>query len=409
MLRRRPITTIVLLILGIGGSIAGLVWGNLLYARTYPGGGQFFVQWFSARSLFIDGINPYSENSRSAMLAASSSAGVRLDNGAQFSNPLYAAFFTLPYAVVKEYPIARALWMTVMEGLVIGLVFISLSLARWRLKPIALGLLTLFALFWFHGLYPIIAGNLAILLGFFIACVFLAIRARQYEFAGVLLGLASIQPQAMLLFALFVVIWSLKSRHAAVAGWFLATVLLLGGASALIRPRWVIDYLAIAINPDPTVPTISLVLQSFLPAAGKRLGIILSSFTALVLFVEWFISKKTDFLGFFWTGLLTITLSPWIGLPAEPAVFIAAFPAIFFSFNLWLERWPRAGKVLMGGAAILLFGGIWMIFFSRANTPASSNPGLYFAHPLLVTIMLYWIRWWAIRKPNVWFDQLSGM
>lgn len=408
MVRRRPIATIVLLILGVGGTVAALIWGNLLYSRTYPGGASFYIDWFSARSLFIDGINPYSENARNAMAAAAQLEGVKLDTAAHYASPLYAAFFTLPFAVIKDFPLARALWMALMEGLLIGLLFIGLSLARWRMRPGYLGLLGLFTIFWFHGLYPIITGNMAVLSSFFIACVFLAFRARQYEFAGVLLGLASIQPHAMLLFALFVVLWSFRNRQVKVAGWFVATVLLLGGASALIRPRWVMDYLSVIIKPDSAIPSISVVLQSFLPAAGKRLGFILSGLSGVVLFIEWFISKKGDFTGFYWTGLLTLALSAWIGLPTEPSVFLAAFPAIVYAYCLWLERWPRAGKVLVSAASLLLFAGIWGIYLSKAGTPASAIPGLFFALPVLVTIMLYWVRWWAIRKPNVWFDQLAG-
>jgi len=51
MIRRRPITTIILLILIISGSIAAMIWGNLQYTRTYPGGEQFLVDWFSARAV----------------------------------------------------------------------------------------------------------------------------------------------------------------------------------------------------------------------------------------------------------------------------------------------------------------------------------------------------------------------
>lgn len=408
MIRRRPITTLILLIVLIGGALTVMVWGNYQYTRNNPGGEHFFVDWFSARSLFIDGVNPYSETAQNSMVSFARAAGVVLDPGARYGPPLYAAFFTLPFAVVRDFVWAWAVWMVVSEGILIGLVLISLSMARWRVKPVLLGLLALFGVLWFHGLYPLVTGNVSILVSLLIAAVFLAIRSRQYEFAGVLLGMATIQPHAMLLFAFFVIVWSFRYRHAKLAGWFFATTILLSGTVALIRPQWIIDYLRVSIQPNPTNPTISVVLQSFLPAAGERLGFILSALTGLVLFIEWFISKKTDFDGFLWTGLLTLTLAPWIGLPTEPATFLVAFPAIILSFCLWNERWPRAGIVLSILASLLLLAGIWLIYLTKAGSPASANPGLFFAQPLLLAIMLYWVRWWAIRKPNVWFDQLSN-
>lgn len=407
MIRRRPITTIILLMLIISGSIAAMIWGNLQYTRANPGGEQFLVDWFSARSLFIDGVNPYSEAAQNSMMSYAAAEGIKLPEGARFGAPLYAAYFTLPFALISDYSLARALWMALMEGILIALVFMSLNLARWKIRPVFLGLIVVFALFWFHGLYPLLSGNSSILISLIIAAIFLAMRDRQYEFAGVLLGITSIQPHAMALFAIFVIVWSLRNRHAKLAGWFFATVVLLAATGALIRPQWFVDYLRIIIQTSETVPTIRNVFQSFLPAAGQRLGIILSSLTAIILFFEWFISKKTDFQGFFWTGLLTLTLSPWIGLPTHPAVFLVAFPAVIFSIYLWNERWPRAGLVLSVSAILLLFSGIWFIYFARAGSTASAIPGLFFAHPLIVGIMLYWVRWWAIRKPNVWFDSYS--
>lgn len=408
MIRRRPITTIILLMVIISGSVAAMIWGNLQYTRANPGGEQFLVDWFSARSLFIDGVNPYSETAQNSMASFADAQGVYLPEDARFGSPLYAAYFTLPFALISDYPLARALWMALMEGILIALVFMSINLARWDIKRIFLGLLVFFTLFWFHGLYPLLSGNISIFISLIIAAIFLAMRDRQYEFAGVLLGITSIQPHAMALFALFVIVWSLKNRHAKLVGWFFATVILLAATGALIRPQWLVDYVRIIIQPSAYVPTIRNVLQSFLPAAGQRLGIILSSLTGVILFFEWFISKKTDFNGFFWTGLLTLTLSPWIGLPTHPAVFLTAFPAIICSYYLWNERWPRAGLVLSTSAILLLFGGIWLIYFARAGTTASAIPGLFFAHPLIVGIMLYWVRWWAIRKPNVWFDSYSA-
>jgi len=407
MIRRRPITTIILLILIISGSIAAMIWGNLQYTRTYPGGEQFLVDWFSARSLFIDGVNPYSETAQNSLIGFAAAEGISLPVGARFGSPLYAAYFTLPFAVISDYPLARALWMVLLEGLLVALVFMSLNLARWKIKPVYLALIAVFALLWFHGLYPLLSGNNSILVSLFIAAIFLAVRDRQYEFAGVLLGFTTIQPHAIALFAVFVVVWSLRNRHAKLAGWFFATVILLAATGALIRPQWFVDYLRVIIQPSEVVPTIRIVLQSFLPAAGQRLGIILSALTGIILFFEWFVSKKTDFDGFFWTGLLTWTLAPWIGLPTHPSVFLTAFPAIILAICLWNERWPRAGLVLSITALLLLFGGIWLIYFAKAGLTASAIPGLFFAHPLIVGIMLYWVRWWAIRKPNVWFDSFS--
>jgi len=408
MIRRNSISSIILMIAGVCGLAALMFWGNYQFASNIPGGEHFLTDWFSARSLLIDGVNPYSITAQENLLDfATQTANVELEDETRFDLPLYATFFSLPFALVSEFPLARALWLTVVEAIVAGLILISLSLARWKARPVLLGLLVVFSVFWFHGMYPLISGSMSLVVALIISGVFLAVRARQFEFAGVLLGFASIQPHAMLLFAVFVLVWSIRYRHAKVAVWFFATIILLSATAALIRPQWIMDYVRAIIQPSGTVFSISQILKSLLPAAGQRLGLILSGLVGLVLFIEWFISKKADFASFYWTGLVTLTLTPWVGLPTEPVVFIVSFPAIFYACSLWLDRWPRAGIILSSVALILLSVGIWLIFFGGVGLPVSDNTGLYFAQPLIVTIMLYWVRWWAIRKPNVWFDQMQ--
>lgn len=407
MIRRSPISTIILLIVSISLLTAALVWGNYRLAQANPGGEHFLVDWFSARSLFIDGVNPYSETAQENMQAFAKTEQVKLTDDARFDAPLYSAFITLPLAVINDYPLARAVWMTVLEALMVGIVLMSLSLARWKLRPIYVGLLILFALFWFHGFYPILSGSTVVVATLIVASVFLAVRERQYEFAGVLLGLATIQLHATALFILFVLYWSLRYRKGKIVVWFFASVLLLSAMAALIRPQWFLDYLRVLVQPTTSLQTITQVFKSFLPAAGLRVGLILLWLTGIILFIEWFVSKKEDFNSFYWTGLLTLALSPWIGLRTEPVMFLVSFPAIIYAMSLWNERWPRTSIALITVVVILLFGGIWLMYLTQAEKAVSTISGLYFAQPFLVTIMLYWVRWWAIRKPNVWFDQLT--
>lgn len=407
MIRRSPISTIIILIVSISLLTAALVWGNYRLAQANPGGEHFLVDWFSARSLFIDGVNPYSETAQENMQAFTKTEQVKLTDDARFDAPLYSAFITLPLAVINDYPLARAVWMTVLEALMVGIVLMSLSLARWKLRPIYVGLLILFALFWFHGFYPILSGSKVVVATLIVASVFLAVRERQYEFAGVLLGLATIQLHATALFILFVLYWSLRYRKGKIVVWFFASVLLLSAMAALIRPQWFLDYLRVLVQPTTSLQTITQVFKSFLPAAGLRVGLILLWLTGIILFIEWFVSKKEDFNSFYWTGLLTLALSPWIGLRTEPVMFLVSFPAIIYAMSLWNERWPRTSIALITVVVILLFGGIWLMYLTQAEKAVSTISGLYFAQPFLVTIMLYWVRWWAIRKPNVWFDQLT--
>ena len=409
MIRRNQIISTIILITGSLVLTAALIWGNYQYTLKNAGGRDFLVDWFSARSLFIDGVNPYSATAQSNLHEfAANEANIALEEGIRFDVPLYSAFITLPFSLIRDFQLARAVWMALLEVLVAVIVGLSLNLARWHAKPVIFGVILILTGFWFHSLYPILSGSMVIVVALFITGVFLAIRNRHYELAGILLGLTSILPHVMALLALFIVIWSFRQRRAKITGWFFATIILLSATAALIRPRWILDYLGVILQPDVRLNSISEVLQSFLPAAGERLGFILMGLTAIILLYEWFISKKSDFVEFYWTGLLTLTLTPFIGLPSEPTAYFIFLPAIIYAINLWNERWRRAGLALSIASIIVTLAITWIIFFAGIGKPVSANSGLYFAQPIIMVLMLYWVRWWAIQKPNVWFDQFSG-
>jgi hypothetical protein len=73
------------------------------------------------------------------------------------------------------------------------------------------------------------------------------------------------------------------------------------------------------------------------------------------------------------------------------------------------ERWSRPGR--WGVAAILLlviFLGLWMITASLYlnGDSAALKYVLVLGFPVLLVIGLYWMRWWAVRPPRTWSDNL---
>ncbi|MEW6180032.1 MAG: glycosyltransferase family 87 protein [Chloroflexota bacterium] len=411
MTRNSSILIITLLVLGFG-LFGLLVWGNYRYTTQNPGGNDFLVHWMGAKSFFEEGISPYSDEVairiQTMVYGRPAQAG---EHELRVAYPLYSIFLFLPFALIPDYNFARAVWMAVLESGLIIMAFLSLRLVRWRPKPVVLALFLLFSVFWYHALRPVILGNVVILIGLAIVAILLAIRAGHDELAGILMGLITIKPQVVLLLIVFICLWAASNRRWKIVIWFLISLGFLTGVGIILIPDWIIQNLREVIrypsyNPPGTLPA---ALDAILPQGGDRLGRVISGAVALMLLIEWFLNRKSEFRGFVWTVCLTLTGSFWIGLQTDPGNFIVAYPALVLTFAIWVERWQNRGVVVSIVAMFLLFIGIWEIFLSTVEMDYQpiQSPVMFLPLPIILLIFLYWNRWWAVRPPRVWFDLLS--
>ncbi len=393
-------------------ALAGIAWGNYNYTQKNPGGNDFLVHWMGARALLEDGISPYSDEV--AVRIQTFAYGRPANPGEhqlRVAYPLYSVFLFAPFALVKDFALARALWMTVLEAGLVAMVFLSLSLFRWRPAPLMLGLLLLFAVFWYHGLRPLINGNAVILVALLITGGLLAMREGADELAGILFAFSTIKPQVVLVLLVFVTIWSFSQRRWRILGWMFGTVFLLTTSAALIIPDWIMqDLREVILYPSYNPPgTPGAAFVAWWPAFGQRVGWALTGVMAVILLVEWWFARKAETRGFLWAAGLTLTVSQWIGIQTDPGNFVVLFPVLMMTLAMLDEHWRRRGGVVIGSLLILLLASLWWIFLSTVqygDQPVQS-PVMFFPLPFILFILLYWVRWWAVRPPRPWLDQFS--
>jgi hypothetical protein len=394
-------------------ALAVLTWGNYRYSKENPGGNDFLVHWMGTRSLVTEGLNPYSDEVALRIQNMAYGRPARPgEHELRVAYPLYSVVVFLPFALVENFTLARALWMTLLEVSLVGLVILSLRLTRWRVGPVMLALLLLFAVLWYHGLRPLINGNAVILVTFLLVAGFLALRAGADELAGVLFAFTTIKPQVVVLVLAFVVFWAINRGRWRVVGWLVGTVFLLAASAALIIPSWILDNLREVIrypayNP-PGTPRAAFI--AWWPGWGSRLGWALTGVMAVLLAVEWWSNRRADFRGLFWTACLTLAAGQWTGIQTDPGNFVVLFPAIMLVFSVLDDRWKLGGRLFVILSMIVLFAGIWAIFLvtvQRADQPIQS-PVMFFPLPAYLLLTLYWVRWWAVEPPTVWYDLLDG-
>lgn len=404
--------------LGIGAVVllallALVTWGNYRFAKENPGGNDFLVHWMGTRSLIMQGLNPYSDEVALKIqnFAYGHPAG-KGEHELRVAYPLYSIIVFLPFSLISNFNLARAFWMTILEAGIILLTLLSLRLARWRVKPVMLIVLLLFSVFWYHGLRPLINGNAVILVALGLAGGFLALKNGADELAGVLFAFTTIKPQVVVLVLAFVVIWGLSTGRSRLVGWLFGTVFLLAASAALIIPTWPLDNLREVLRYPSYNPPGSpqAAFAAHWPAFGARIGWALTAVMAVVLIVEWWANRKAEFPGFYWTVCLTLAVSQWIGIQTDPGNFIVLFPGMLLVFSLLNDRWRLGGRLFVFLSLIVIFVGIWALFLatvSHGAQPVQSSV-MFFPLPLFMLITLYWVRWWAVEPPTVWYDLLDG-
>jgi len=409
--RSKPYSTLIVVAALIIFGLIALTWGNLKYTRQNPGGNDFLVHWVGTRVLVQEGISPYSDEAAVRIQTAAYGRPAQPgEHELRVAYPLYSIIFFLPFALISDFSLARALWMTLLEVALVGLTVFSIRLANWKPNRLFLVLFLVFSVLFYHSVRPIINGNAILLVGLFIAGGFLAMRNRADELAGVLFAFATIKPHIVLILLVYVLIWSYKQKRWRLIGWLIGSVFLLSASAALLIPDWILQNLREVLRyPGYNPPgTLRAALTAVLPGIGSRIGWAISALLGIVLMIEWWLSLRMNFRGFFWVACLTLTISQWIGIQTDPGNFIILMPALVLVFSLLGSRWKRAGQIFVSGSIALLLIGLWALFLATVEygVQPQQSPLMFLPLPLYLLVTLYWVRWWAVGPPNMWFDSI---
>jgi cell division protein FtsW (lipid II flippase) len=132
----------------------------------------------------------------------------------------------------------------------------------------------------------------------------------------------------------------------------------------------------------------------------------------ITLLIEWWVNRGAEFRGFLWTVCLTLVVAQWIGIQTDPGNFIVLFPAMALVFSQLSDRWKIGGRVFVILCLLALFAGIWALFLNTVQPGQGTQPVqsavMFFPLPAFLLITLYWVRWWTVQPPTVWYDMLEG-
>jgi hypothetical protein len=388
-------------------AVSGWYWVNFQFISREGGGSDFAVYWNSGRTVLYDNATPYgalaSSRSQNTIFGIAGRVG---DPPMLLDLPFHIEVFVLPFAFIQNFKVAGATWMSLLEILIVFTVFICFRFLRWEPNPLIGSAIILFSIFSVYGLWAAFSGNAVIISGLLIAGVLLALREDHDELAGILLALATFKFFTVGFVMFFIIIWSAFTKRKRLFLPFAMTLVILIAVSFFFFPNWFLPYArAIFANlkyGDWLSP--AKIFQDELPFIGEKLGWIFSGSFVIVLFTEWWLAMKKDYPRMLWTAALTLAITPLLGLPTYPQNYVVLIIPLTIALSVMSNRWSPSRTIIISGILVLLFIGLWAI----AVYAVDPKTALFFPMPMSVILMLYWIRWWVVKRPLESIDSLKS-
>jgi len=377
---------------------------NFSFAARAIGGNDFLPPWMAARMWISERVNPYHPSVSVEAQEIIYGRPANVEDGetlALFLYPLWAMLFYVPFSIAP-YPLALAIWMTLLELGLPLLIWMGVRLNRWRAPPRILAGMMIFSIFCYHGMRAIVSGQFAIVETILITGALLAIQRRQDILGGALLALSLVKPHLSILLILFVILWAISMRRWRLLVSTVLWPLLFVAFSYLFARDWMLLWLRSLVtlldSTDVRPPLIQIGWNMGAVGFWTGIGMLVALVVSMVW--EWFRALGKDDHWFQWTAGLTLVITSLVNFRTTTADFVLLIPALVLMLKVWLERKKSAGilpALLVAGSMLV---GIWVLYIATASQPLE-NPYLFLPLPLLALIGLFWSRWWTTSGPGV--------
>ena len=398
---------------------------NLFLARVLPGGEWLYLRWSGARAFLFENLEPYSATvaERVQNLVYGRSA-FSSEYGYVLNDPFYIVLLYSPLAVLPDFvslfahsaspqidfSLARGVWMFFAESALISTVLFTLRLLEWQPPRWILVAILVFSLFGYYNLQSLISASPAVFLIFIYLSILLALRSFNDELAGGLLFLAAYQWEVGALFLLFILIFVIVNKRWGVFTGLGMALFVMFVVSFLTRPGWLIPYLRAVLSDWHRGISLNFtsILSFWLPDSNVPIRVIIFLLALLILTFEWIGAVQGHFRRIVWVAGLSLALTTLIGFPVFQSNHVALTPTFIMILMLALERWNRrqilTGMIVFATAILGPFG----LYIAAITTQARVYTDLLTLLPPIFTIIaLYWMRWFAVRSPRTWLDQVG--
>jgi hypothetical protein len=391
----------VLLLLLAGGVVAV----NLVYVEAAPARSDFVARWEGGRAWAREGLSPYdplvSVRAQERVYGRPANAD-RGEDPQHFLYPFPSLLIFAPLGLLNSNT-AHAIWLSLIELALLASTLLWASAVQWKWSTWMAAAMLGFSALWFPAFAAIVNAQYAAVEALVLAICLSAIRAGRDAVGGVLLAASLFKPQLGVGFVVYIVVWAIVVRRGALLGWFVTSLVALGGTSLLVDPSWpagmarqMIEYLALPVSLSPLARLAGSL------GLGNVGAWVLSGIVLLYLAWEWKDSLPGDERRLIWT----LGMTQAVVLLVAPFGIAANLVTLLLPIVVILEAWyGRQGRSVDAPAIILLLlVGVfsWLVSLESQD---SGQPSLWLVLgvPLLTMVGLFWVRWWSTRA-RAWSD-----
>jgi hypothetical protein len=403
------------IIIGIGvvalATLVGLVGADIRLSRVVGGGGGFYSAWEGARAFLLERSGPYSAGTAALteelVYGRASTAG---ENPCFLTVPFFLLPIYYPIALISDAAAARGVWMFLSQASLAAAALLSLAGTGWRPPRRFLVMHSVLAVFGFYPVMALLEGTPAIMLGLIYAGMLWAYSSGRDELAGALIVLSLFLWEVGFVFLVLFVSRVFHDKRWGVLGGFGMTLTILLAISFLAYPGWVLPFLTatVAMTRSSFGFTTGSILVRLLPGYGASFARAITVLVVALLVLEWATGRMSDFRRFVWTAGLGLAATPLIGIRSELSSLVVLFPALALISAGAVAR----GRIQSWLAGLLLALALvlpWMLFIRvHFFQDARAQDLLYLFYPMISVVGLYWTRWWFLRPPATWLDQVRG-
>lgn len=380
--------------------IISYTWATWRYfTSVVPGGNDFLTHYGAWEAYLKHGMNPYSDE---ATLHTQQAIYGRPANQEEDQNRMVYPFYSIilhgPFVYIN-YPLARAIYMTLLQAVLFIGVIMTLSLVRWRPQIWMLALLMIWSLLYYPQARGVILGQFAIFGFFSLVCSLYLLRRNHDIPAGIILVLSTIKPTMVFLIIPYLLLWaSFRRRWGFFLGFFgmLAIVTI---ASMLASPTWILDWIDRILHySEYTVGQSPVWL--FTHVAYPQLGFfgeVIISLVVLVgmFFLWWSVFRSQGDNVFYWVLSVTIVISNLIVPRSATTNYVLMLLPIIWIFAA-LDRSFNWGKWIILSVLIISIVGLWWLHFTTV-VGNQEQAIMFLPSPIILGVLLILGRKWLLN------------
>jgi hypothetical protein len=206
---------------------------------------------------------------------------------------------------------------------------------------------------------------------------------------------------------IFTFFWSLSVNRGRIAIGLIIGTAFLTVSSMVFLPDWPIQWLRGIFEYLPSIlerTSVITTLSNQMPGISTPLGLVLYGVAALYLIGEWILAWGRNDRWFQWTALLTLVMTVVFPFRVTSTDFVVLLPVMFLLFRSWQERWGAGGQRTAWAVLSAVTIGFWVLFLLTVQQ-TREYPLMQILPPFLCLICLWWVRWWAIHRQRLFYEE----